>query len=238
MAKAKDKSSTQWKELPLDSPDWISVEGEAYRRLCSKTGSPGLAAKDLTDRMANESVPSMRRCFMYGIRREKTEWPDREPLHGQYWTKHRLSPRADGSAEVIEGVGSITSVKGFAHFAWKPALAKIWPDVFASTPSPPVLTSPSPAPTEPPAAERELLGHARRGPKPYDWELYKAKFYLLLDNDDVPAHGEINISDYAGRLMTWGNNNLEEGETPGDAAMRGKVKDWVPLWRRLKSLNK
>ena len=90
--------------------------------------------------------------------------------------------------------------------------------------------------TEPPAADR--VGHARRGPKPYDWELFKAKFYLLLDNDDVPAHSNINISDYASRLMTWGNNNLDKGETPGDATMLAKVKDWVPLWRRLKSLNK
>ena len=67
---------------------------------------------------------------------------------------------------------------------------------------------------------------ARRGPKPFDWELYKAKFYLMLDDDDVPAHSDINASYYADRLMTWGRNNFGEKETPEQAAMREKVAEW------------
>ena len=84
--------------------------------------------------------------------------------------------------------------------------------------------------------ESELSARARRGRKPHDWELYRAKFYLMLDNDDVPAYADINISDYADQLMTWGRNNFEK--SPEQAAMRGKVAEWKPLWQRLKGASK
>jgi hypothetical protein len=80
--------------------------------------------------------------------------------------------------------------------------------------------------------------HARPGPKPYDWELYKAKFYLMLDDDDVAAHAKINVSDYADRLMTWGRNNFGKKKTPEQAAMRAKIGEWKSLWERLKNANK
>jgi hypothetical protein len=84
--------------------------------------------------------------------------------------------------------------------------------------------------------ESELSARARRGRKPHDWELYRAKFYLMLDNDDVPAYADINISDYADRLMTWGRNNFDK--SPEQAAMREKVAEWKPLWQRLKGASK
>ena len=84
--------------------------------------------------------------------------------------------------------------------------------------------------------ESELSTRARRGRKPHDWELYKAKFYLMLDNDDVPAYADINISDYADRLMTWGRNNFDK--SPEQAAMRENVAEWKPLWQRLKGASK
>jgi hypothetical protein len=84
--------------------------------------------------------------------------------------------------------------------------------------------------------ESELSARARRGRKPHDWELYRAKFYLMLDNDDVLAYADINISDYADRLMTWGRNNF--GKSPEQAAMRKKVAEWKPLWQRLKGASK
>jgi hypothetical protein len=83
-----------------------------------------------------------------------------------------------------------------------------------------------------------LPAHAKRGPKPHDWELFKAKFYLLLYDDDVPAHGDINIQRYADRLMTWGRNNFGEETTPEQASMRAKVAEWKPLWQRLRDANK
>jgi hypothetical protein len=79
---------------------------------------------------------------------------------------------------------------------------------------------------------------AKRRPKPYDWELYKAKFYLMLYDDDVSAHANINVQHYASQLMTWGRKNLGGKETPKQAAMREKVAEWKPLWQRLKGASK
>jgi hypothetical protein len=78
---------------------------------------------------------------------------------------------------------------------------------------------------------------AKPGPKPYDWDLYRAKFYLMLYDDDVPAHTDINASHYADRLMAWGHNNFGDKETPEQTAMREKVAGWKPLWERLKDVN-
>jgi hypothetical protein len=95
-----------------------------------------------------------------------------------------------------------------------------------------LMTSTSVAEHEP-----ELSTHVRRGRKPHhDWELYKAKFYLMLYEDDVPAYADINVSDHADRLMTWGRNNFDK--SPEQAAMRGKVAEWKPLWQRLKGADK
>jgi hypothetical protein len=85
---------------------------------------------------------------------------------------------------------------------------------------------------------RGLSARAKTGPKPYDWDLYMVKFYLMLDNDDVAAHANINASDYAGRLMLWGRNNFGARKTPEQTAMREKVTGWKPLWDRLKDANK
>jgi DNA helicase HerA-like ATPase len=83
-----------------------------------------------------------------------------------------------------------------------------------------------------------LPADAKRGRKPYDWELFKAKFYLMLDDNDVPAHTDVNVQHYADKLMTWGRNNVGGKETPEQAAMRKKVAEWKPLWKRLKGFNK
>jgi hypothetical protein len=87
-------------------------------------------------------------------------------------------------------------------------------------------------------ADQNLAGRARRGRKPYEWELYKAKFYLMLDDDDVSAHADINVSRYADRLMTWGQNNFGEENTPKVTQMRDNVAEWKSLWPVLKNANK
>jgi hypothetical protein len=88
------------------------------------------------------------------------------------------------------------------------------------------------APSE--ATDHELESSAR-GRRPYDiWELYKAKFYLMLDDDDVAPHININVSHYAGRLLTWGSiNNFRE--VPAPSTMRGYVTEWKALWPQLKA---
>src|SRR5262245_56012427 len=133
------------------------------------------------------------------------------------------------------------------HFVRRPAAP---PAPLAEPPQSPATTTP-PVDRQLPAAgeiaekaepsavadhESELSARARRGRKPHDWELYRAKFYLMLDNDDVLAYADINISDYADRLMTWGRNNFDK--SPEQAAMREKIAEWKPLWQRLKGASK
>jgi hypothetical protein len=77
---------------------------------------------------------------------------------------------------------------------------------------------------------------AKRGPKGYDtWELFKVRFFLDLDNDDVPANASlalINVEERAARLMLWGQNHRKIGEkkTPRETQMKAKVKEWWRLW--------
>jgi len=151
-------------ELPLDSPNWITIEA-AYQPLRGApryVGSPSLAATDLDAAVRDGRVPAMRKCFVYG-RNHKLVGPERERLELAHWDERRLWVRSDGSLEVVEGAFRsrvrgpilIYSVKGYAYFVWKPALAKVWPDVFASTPPSP--TPPSPTLTADSAATSTLL---------------------------------------------------------------------------------
>jgi hypothetical protein len=153
-------------ELPFDSPNWITIEA-AYRELRGApryVGYLSLAATDLDAAVCNGRVPAMRKCFLYD-RNRKLIGLERERLELAHWDERRLSVRADGSLEVVEGAFRsrvrgpilIYSVKGYAYFVWKPALAKVWPDVFASTPSTPVPTPPSPTLTVDPAATTPTL---------------------------------------------------------------------------------
>jgi hypothetical protein len=223
MAGTADEFST---ELPLDSPNWLPLPEEAYRLLCSLLGERNLAAKDLTDAMADDDdrrrVRSMRRCFAYGVR-EKIEYtgrvvdgfrevkavgrervligPERELLSREYWNEHRLSPRSDGSAEIIEGSGSITTVKGYAFFVWKPDLAKIWPTIFG----PPSLSPPPQrsqlAELQPPKPQTEERGPLLRLPEepqlsPEEpkkrWRPEDAKNWLVQMMTDHPPRANWN----------------------------------------------
>jgi len=228
MAKAEGKPSTRREEFPLDSPNWISLR-HILPLLGNLLGNADLAAKDLTAKAREGDVPIMRRYAGRAV-----GFPDCQLVPVECWLKGWIG----GDGHVYEGYGQYVMVRGYAFFAWKPALAKVWPDVFASTSPSRVPTPSSPALISDPAADHELSTQARRGRKfVYDWELYKAKFFLMLDNDDVPANDDIDVHHYADELRTWSSKNGEE-KIPDDSTMRAKITEWKPLWRRLKSLNK
>jgi len=119
--------------LPLDSPNWMPL-ADAHRSLCPLLGDRHLAAKDLRNALADDDharrVHSMRRCTVRDIQQSDCQL-------ASYWVEHWLDPRPDGVA-VMEGSGSIVTVKGYAFFVWKPDLEKIWPVAFTSTPEPPI----------------------------------------------------------------------------------------------------
>jgi hypothetical protein len=71
---------------PLDSPNWTPLT-EVHRFVCEQTGDRRLAARDLTDAMANDRVRSMRRQ----VERFYDDEPERELLPPSFWaTEYRL----------------------------------------------------------------------------------------------------------------------------------------------------
>jgi hypothetical protein len=86
--------------------------------------------------------------------------------------------------------------------------------------------------------ENESLPGAKRGRKrKYDWELFKARFFLLLYGDKLPADTDINQESYADELIVWGQNHpmVREENTPAISSMREKVAEWTRLWPRLRA---
>ena len=125
------------RRFPLDSPNWIPIVN-ALQSLCDRTGNRQLAAKDLTNALADRDVPSMRRYFS-GWRQSPPVGavllePDGELLPAAYWTEHEVqSGWSDGSFVTSRGY---IPIMGYAYFVWKPALAKIWPAAFALAAAP------------------------------------------------------------------------------------------------------
>src|SRR6516225_6728086 len=116
------------------SPNWIPIVN-ALQSLCDLTRNRQLAAKDLTNALANRDVPSMRRCFS-GSRSPPVGAvllePDGELLPAAYWTEHEVQ---SWSWDVVASRGYIP-IMGYAYFVWKPALAKIWPAAFGLAAAP------------------------------------------------------------------------------------------------------
>jgi hypothetical protein len=122
-----------------DSPNWIPIVN-ALQSLCDLTGNRQLAAKDLTNALADRDVPSMRRCFSGSrsppVGAELLE-PDGELLPAAYWTEHQVvqSPLSDATIVARRSTMPL-EIAGYAYFVWKPALAKIWPAAFALAAAP------------------------------------------------------------------------------------------------------
>ena len=133
------------RRFKLDSPNWIPIVN-AHQSLCGLTGNRQLAAKDLTDALADRDVPSMRRCFS-GWRSPPVGavllGPDGELLPAAYWTKHEVQSWSSDATFVASSApfdpsrGNLfNEITGYAYFVWKPALAKIWPAAFALAAAP------------------------------------------------------------------------------------------------------
>lgn len=129
------------RRFPLDSPNWIPIVN-ALQSLCDLTGNRQLAAKDLTNALADRDVPSMRRYFS-GWRQSPPVGavllePDGELLPAAYWTEHEVRGWSEGSlgSFVARRGNMVAQIMGYAYFVWKPALAKIWPAAFALAAAP------------------------------------------------------------------------------------------------------
>jgi hypothetical protein len=161
-------------QLPLDSPAWIPI-AEAHRALLPLTGSRDLAAQDLSEVVADGSVPCMRRRLGHG------DGPKRELIPLPFWKEYWFMHWSDIGLQLMNrpanrGPSTVATYRGFAFFVWKPALARIWPAAFApatAAPSPPMTT--------------EVL-QSRRGPKPKgDWRIELAARLIRTAATDPKA---------------------------------------------------
>jgi hypothetical protein len=122
------------RRFPLESPNWIPIVN-AHQSLCGVTGNRQLAAKDLTNALADRDVPSMRRCFLPERRSPPVGAvllaPDGELLPAAYWTEHEVVQSSLSDATIVARRSMPLEIAGYAYFVWKPALAKIWPAAFA-----------------------------------------------------------------------------------------------------------
>ena len=123
-----------------DDPNWIPIVN-AHQSLCGLTGNRQLAAKDLTNALADRDVPSMRRCFLPERRSPPVGAvllePDGELLPAAYWTEHQVVQSALSDATIVAERSTMPlEIAGYAYFVWKPALAKIWPAAFGLAAAP------------------------------------------------------------------------------------------------------
>jgi hypothetical protein len=128
------------RRFPLDSPYWTPIVN-AHQSLCGLTGNRQLAAKDLTNALADRDVPSMRRCFLPRWWRSPPVGaallePDGELLPAAYWTEHEVQSWSSDATFVATRGNMSAEITGYAYFVWKPALAKIWPAAFALAAAP------------------------------------------------------------------------------------------------------
>jgi len=177
-------------KLPLgDQQRWRPL-AQVYKALCPSTGSPHLAALDLTEAMAKPGgVRSMRR------RAERVpdganpdDYPERELLSPTFWAEqHELLSTSDTLIHpdgLVIGLRSrhgqimtADAARGYAFFAWRPDLEKAWPTIFVAAAAPVAQEPLSLSPTEsqrrkpgpratkdwPTHVARELIRRARAG---------------------------------------------------------------------------
>ncbi len=121
------------KELPLDSPNWITA-WEAHRRISSLSGNEYLSAKDLSAAVADGVVPCMRRAITNKI----PAGHDRARVPLSFWERYefyfftKFGPTDKRTLAIVErgSRNAEPGCSGWWIYVWRPALAKIWPSLF------------------------------------------------------------------------------------------------------------
>jgi hypothetical protein len=202
----------------------VMTLNEAFAQAKSRLGADSLAAHELSQHALGGRLIIAARW----IWRDGTEGA--LIFRTAFWQYFRISSYAEGAC--------VEAQKGAFPYD-RPLLSGQWyffvgRNRFDRRYSTATVPSESTAPSKP-----EAQTSIRRGRKPFDWEIYKAKFYLMLYDDDVSVYGDINIRHYADRLITWGQNNFgEEQKVPEDPTMRKKISEWLPMWRTVVSADK
>jgi hypothetical protein len=102
---------------------------EAHRMLTGLLGDPDLAAKDLTDAVADKRLPCMQRAIASHIAPDQ----DREIVPLSFWDKYEFGfdPVSEKLQPWAKGLVDVEFFR-VVFFFWKPKFEKIWPALAAS----------------------------------------------------------------------------------------------------------
>jgi len=107
------------RKLRLDDLRWLPLD-QAHERRRQQTGDRHLAARDLTDALADGRLRCMARRIGEGT------GPDRELVPPAFWADWRLDSWADALLVRLRGRGLVRRHRGSAFFIWETDLKKIF----------------------------------------------------------------------------------------------------------------
>jgi hypothetical protein len=215
--------------LPLDSPDWVPFD-IPLRWLIEHTGHPDLAAHDLIKLLA--TPPPYGVCSMVRL------WPyeERKLLPSSYWIKHcmgwdnRRKRIWVSPSRLLGGIGPDGPLHEDIHFAWKPDLVRVWPEMFlptsvkevgATTPSVTATSMPNqPSPERRPLPKwiaKELAGR---------WQAIRAAVAIWQDFPDGKTSNTLSAQRCRDQLSNaghWKAENEEFGLTDPSSDVVGEV---------------
>jgi hypothetical protein len=115
--------------LPLDDPRWVLLD-IPFHGLVKRVGHRDVAAHDLTKVLAMPPLDGVRSMVRW--------WPyeKRELLPFSYWATHypdwdnRRNRIRVWPCRPLGGIGPNGPIHEDVHYAWKPDLMRVWPEMF------------------------------------------------------------------------------------------------------------
>lgn len=158
------------RRLPLTSANWLPLNA-AHKLVAAQTGSPHLAARDLTEALRDGRLRSLGRKA-----RPDSDNPERHLLTAGFWADWQITSWSDGPQVTPnrkrQGWHIVVPLKTLHCYIWRPDFAKIFGIVVAA--AAPSRRQPERETQQEPRQTNKQK--ARRGAKPqYDREQIKAE---------------------------------------------------------------
>jgi hypothetical protein len=203
------------RQLPLDSPNWKPFK-VLHQRLTERTGSPHLAAADLTQVVRGERGKRLR--VMVRRAALSPKHPERELPPPEFWEHWKICSWSSGlSIDPRVPSGIVTSLRGFYFYGWEPDFKKNFPE-----PTAPVAKSNRAAPNSTqPSKPSGKIGR----PTEVDWlKIHPqiAKYVIEANPNDTPA-------DVGRKVENWCAKNMKKAPSP--SALAAAVSEH---WRTLR----
>ncbi len=213
-----------------ESHEWVLL-GALYRHVLALSSSPEQAKIDISNARDNGRLrfraDRLEHIVLPGLRLEPGEQPPDEliitsnqPLPKDNlcfdewdWERSRAITRNDPITKAVFEYVDIVVHRDDALALW-PASAAVLAIIAMQEGAPEELAS-------------------KRGTKAkYDWEAFRAKFYLMADDDALSPSSNPNYSAYTRRIVEWAAEQFGEKNTPDEETIRPKVKSWFEIYLR------